>query len=274
MMYPEFKREVEVASEADVSDKTNDDTPLTTVDDEEADDDTTKVAYFGDQIRYSFKSSSTLTMRPVVYFPDSGVMLPVEMTVDDTDLSRKQMGNLMDDISGYHETVIDQLEEFTTEFDQQIMEARRLAIDFTTTEFSLSQFIGYLGIDNDEYATQAATMIRQQASNPEKPSIWNIQLGMKRTLLEEYDANKAGDTYQAYQEIAGQLLQYPDTQLKLALEEHTRQSTTDTDTRATDDNMSITDIDIEDIDVVGENNLPTDKAKQIQDQVDSRIKSE
>lgn len=273
-IYPSVKREIVASDESDVD--TGSCEPLGTVDDDDSEDHSeSQVAYFGERVRYTFESSAILNIKPVVYFPQDDLMVPMHMMGGDT-LSRKQMGSLNEDIRGFHQQAIDQIEDFSKSIDQTIRDARRMSIDFDKCRFTMEQFFEYLGIDNTSYIEETVDRVRSLADPPNNPSIWNLQLSLKKTLLEECNSDKAADTYQHYQEIAGEILQNPEIQLSLVMAEHQRvmarknNSDEDADQTAV---PTISDFDVADIDGVTENDLASEKAEAIQERIDQRLQS-
>jgi hypothetical protein len=205
-----------------------------------------------------------------VYFPAENTMIPLDMT--GKPLVRKQMGSLMEDIEDHHKEVLDRIDEFTQEIDEEIMDARRMIVDFTECEFTMSEFFGLLGLETDEYIESTVERVKDFAENAAKPSIWNLQLALKRTLIEDYNGDKASDRYNNFQAIAGKLLQYPETQVKLAVAKYYREQEDSTDEPTREDNqVGLENFDINEFSGVTENDIPTTEAEKVQNAVDSRL---
>ena len=271
-IYPSEKHEVEPADENDTTNKeaySRDDKERLTTAEDEGDEDEPKVAFFGDQVRYNFKSKAKMEIKPIVYFPDENVMIPLNMT--GKPLVRKQMGSLMDDIKGHHKEVLDRIEEFAQEIDEEIMQARQLVVDFTECEFSMAEFFDLLGLDTDKYIESTVDRVKDFADHPQKPSVWNLQLGLKRTLIEEYDGNKASDRYANFQAIAGKLLQYPETQLRVAVLEYHRNNDETDDATTDEEQFNLDEFDVSEFDGISEGDVPTTQAENIQDAIESRL---
>jgi|AntRauTorcE11898_2_1112593.scaffolds.fasta_scaffold00773_8 hypothetical protein len=269
-IYPSKRHEISAAEEDEIEDREaiNDDDKdrLGTADGEVED----KVALFGDHIRYNFMSKAKMEVKPVVYFPAENTMIPLDMT--GKPLVRKQMGSLMEDIEDHHKEVLDRIDEFTQEIDEEIMDARRMIVDFTECEFTMSEFFGLLGLETDEYIESTVERVKDFAENAAKPSIWNLQLALKRTLIEDYNGDKASDRYNNFQAIAGKLLQYPETQVKLAVAKYYREQEDSTDEPTREDNqVGLENFDINEFSGVTENDIPTTEAEKVQNAVDSRL---
>lgn len=268
-IYPSERHEIETADEEDVSEKEaysrDDKNRLTTTDEDKEN----KVAFFGDHVRYNFKSKSKMKIKPIVYFPEENVMIPLNMT--GKPLVRKQMGSLMDDIEGHHKEVLDRIENFTQNIDEEIMEARKLVIDFTECEFSMTEFFSLLGLDTDNYVESTVERVKGFADHPQKPSVWNLQLGLKRTLIEEYDGDKASDRYANFQAIAGKLLQYPETQLRLAVLEYHRDDDDDDNNQNDDDQIDLSNFDLNEFNGLTEGDIPATQAEHVQNEIESRL---
>ena len=247
--------------------------------DPEADSETTDkiTVYYGDRMRYHSKGTKKVDVTPVIYFPKQGVMTPVSAKGET--LSRKHTGSLMDDVMGYHEDVLEKITELSTEINKDIKQARQYAIDFSNYDLNIEQFYEYLGIENESYVEAAADRARRFSNTPSKPTIWNLHLSLKTALLNNYTHSLAGDTYQSYQEIAGQLLQQPALKLSIALSEHKRQQRKDNEESPADqrdeNQISITESlsEILEHDAVTESDLSLSESEALQEQVNEQIET-
>lgn len=250
-------------------------------DDDGADEDTVTV-YYGDRIGYGFRGSQTIWVYPVIYVPAIDVMTPLPKPR----YKRRHVGDVMDEanerandrvpIIEWHESVLTKLERLATNINDEIRRARRKVINFETYPFDIAGFYTYLGIP-DEYANAAADRAASLAAPGTKPTLWNLQLSLKLALLDEFQGSRAGDTYQEYQEVAGQILRFPGQQIELALEEYEAQRQDDdesADPLLPEDQQTLADSvdDITDLPGVGtEKDLSDKEAEKITERVQRRL---
>lgn len=248
-------------------------------DNEHADTEVTEdiTVYYGDRMRYNFKGTKRLDVTPVIYFPSKGVMIPVQDR--DKKLSRKHSGSLMKDVMSYHEEVLETITEMAESINEDIKRARQYAIDFSSYDIEIEDFYRHLGIQNDTYTEAAADKARRFSNVSSKPTIWNLHLSLKTALLENCSSKMAGETYQAYQEIAGQLLQQPALKLSIALSEHERQKQKEQadspEELRDEDQISITESfdEILQHGAVTESDLSLKESEEYQEQIDRRIEN-
>lgn len=238
---------------------------------EDADDDTITI-YYGDRMGYDFRGTQKLWAKPVIFIPSVGAMIPIPY--DGTDLSRKHTGNLMEDAIKWHETILTRLDELSESINQNIVRARIAALDFEELPFDIEDFYRFVGIKNDTYCEKAAERARALASPPTQPSLWNLQLSLKLAILDNYEGSKAGKTYQEYQEIAGQILRYPSTQIQMAMEQYEYEKDADDDEVLIDPEQQTLVESLEDvIDLKGvtENRLNPTEAQKIESRIQQRL---
>lgn len=104
--------------------------------------------------------------------------------------------------------ILDDLTRLTTTVDDYLVRARTVAIDFTELPYEIPAFYGYLGIP-DTYAEAATDRVTRLAAPATRPTLWNLQLSLLIALDAGYDGSRASDTFQAYNEVAQQLLYQP-----------------------------------------------------------------
>lgn len=248
-------------------------------DDDDADSEVSEpiTVYYGDRMRYNFKGTKKLDVTPVIYFPSKGAMVPIPD--GEKELSRKHSGSLMDDVMDYHEEVLEKITELSESINENIKTARQYAIDFSEFEMEIEDFYRILGIENETYCEAAAKKARRFANVSSKPTVWNLHLSLKTALLENCESDMAGDTYQAYQELAGELLQNPALKLSISLAEFKREQQEDSEKSPEElrdeDQISITES-FEDLLQHGgiqESDLSLRESEEYQEQVDERIKN-
>jgi hypothetical protein len=181
--------------------------------------------YYGDRIGYGFRGTQTIWVYPVIYVPAIDVMVPLPKPR----YKRRHVGDVMDEanerandrvpIIEWHESILTKLDRLATNINDEIQRARRYWIDFDAYPFDAVGFYDYLGLPT-KIAEAAADRATSLAEPPTKPTLWNVQLALKLALLDEFQGSRAGDTYQEYQEVAGQILRFPGQQIELALEEY------------------------------------------------------
>jgi hypothetical protein len=178
--------------------------------------------YFGDKLGYDFRGTQTVHAYPVIYAPAVNAMIPLP----EPRFSRRHVGDWMDEAHErnngrrspveWHENILSQLEGLTGSISKDVMRSRIIALDFDELPFTIEDFYGYLGIP-DKYASEASERAASLASPATEPSLWNLQLSLKLALLDHFEGAKGGDSYQQYQEVAGQLLVSPAQQVQIAL---------------------------------------------------------
>jgi hypothetical protein len=229
--------------------------------------------YYGDRMGYDFRGTQKLWAKPVIFVPSVGAMIPIPY--DGTDFSRKHTGNLMEDAIKWHGKILSKIDDLTESVNQTIVRARIAALDFEELPFAIEDFYRYVGIKNDTYCEKAAERARTLASPETQPSLWNLQLSLKLAILDNYEGSKAGKTYQEYQEIAGQILRYPSTQIQLAMEQYEyEKDTVDDDEPLIDDEQQTLVESLEDvIDLKGvtENRLNATDAQKIENRIQQRL---
>jgi hypothetical protein len=178
--------------------------------------------YFGDKLGYDFRGTQTVHAYPVIYAPAVDAMVPLP----EPRFSRRHVGDWMDETHErnngrrspvkWHEHILSQLEGLTGSISKDVMRSRIIALDFAELPFTIEDFFGYLGIP-DKYASEASERAASLASPATEPSLWNLQLSLKLALLDHFEGAKGGESYQQYQEVAGQLLVSPAQQVQIAL---------------------------------------------------------
>ena len=117
----------------------------------------------------------------------------------------------------------------TTTVDDVLIRARSVAINFEELPFDVDDFYVYLGIPST-YAETASTRAQRIASPESCPTLWNLQLSLL-VALGDFEGSRASDTFQAYNEVARDILFSPGKSIQLAAREH--------DLQADDDEPSI-----------------------------------
>lgn len=273
-IYPSKAYEIGTPDETDI-DFENNELTLATAD---ADAETTPsedsvTIYYGDRMGYDFRGHQKLWVKPVIFIPSVGTMIPLPYA--GTDLSRKHTGDLMADAIDWHETILSKIDSLCADINKEITRARVVAMDFEELPFSITEFYQYLGIKNETYAEKAADRATALADPPERPTLWNLQLSLKLAILDNYSGSKAGATYQEYQELAGEILRHPATQITLAKEQHQLESDTD-DTETLDaaqQTLGESLQDVMDLTGVTENRLNPTEAQKIEQRVQQRLPS-
>ena len=235
--------------------------------------------YYGDRMGYDFRGSSTIWAYPVVFIPQNNVMIPLPSPR----FSRRHEGEFMDVSSEreegrkspveWHESILGKLEKISSTINTEILRSRVVAIDFSELPFGVQEFYEYLGLPAS-YAEPAANRATAIASPEDQPSIWTLQISLKLVLVDEFQGTKAGDTYQNYQEIAGQLLRFPAQQIQLALTEHEHQSEDDeSETLLPEDQQQLADSldDVVDLPGVTEDDLSVQGAQQVEQNIQERL---
>jgi hypothetical protein len=240
-------------------------------------DDSAITVYYGDRISYDFRGTRTLSAEPVIYIPESDAMVP--LPYNQTDLSRKHIGDLMEDAIDWHEQILAKIDSLTETVNTEIVRARLVALDMTELPFEVEQFYRYIGIGNDSICEAAAERARAFADPATEPTLWNLQLSLKLALLDNYQGAKASQTFNDYQELAGSILRYPATQLQAALEQHRKEAAADdeaADEPVVDDaqtTLAESLSDITDITGITETALDATDAQQAEQRVQQRLQS-
>jgi len=205
-------------------------------DEDDRDDETgTMTVYGGIQTGYDFRGSQTMWAKPLLFFPGSGtVMYGVGQRY-----SRRHVGDVTNaaherahdrvPIMEWWGNIYDDLDARTTTVDDVLVRARSVAIDFEELPFDVDDFYVYLGIPST-YAESASTRATRIAMPDSCPTLWNLQLSLL-VALGEFEGSRASDTFQAYNEVARDILFSPGKSIQLAAREH--------DLQADDDESSI-----------------------------------
>lgn len=240
---------------------------------EREDGDETLTIYYGDRMGYDFRGTQKLWAKPVIYVPAVNTMIP--LPYKGSDMSRKHTGDLMEDAIEWHEKILSKIDDLSESINQNIVRARLVALDVEQLPFEIEDFYRFIGIKNDKYCEKAAERARTLADPPTQPSLWNLQLSLKLAILDHYEGAKAGDTYQEYQEIAGQILRYPSTQLQMALEQYEYENDGDDDDESLidDEQQTLAESleDVMDLTGVTETQLDATEAQKIENRVQQRL---
>jgi hypothetical protein len=278
-IYPSMAYEVGMPDDTDVDLREDEitiaDNPLGQSFDEADSDgsDETITIYYGDRMGYDFRGTQKLWAKPVIFVPSAGTMIPIPY--DGTDLSRKHTGDLMEDAIEWHEKILTKIDGLCESINQTIVRARIAALDFEELPFDIEDFYRFVGIKNDTYCEKAAERARALAEPVTQPTLWNLQLSLKLAILDNYEGSKAGKTYQDYQEIAGQILRYPSTQIQMALEqyEYEKDATDEDESLIDEEQQTLAESlgDVIDLDGVTENRLDATEAQKIESRVQQRL---
>lgn len=250
---------------------------LTQADGGEHQDESELVVYGGLETGYDFRGTQTLWAKPILFFPDSGAVLP------DTGerYTRRHYGRATDalherandrvPINEWWRSIYDDVDIRMITVDRAIQQTRAIAYDFEALPFGAEECYAYWGIAQT-YAAAAAERATALARPGTKPTVFNLQLSLLIALLEHYEGSMASDTYQAYLEVAGELLRKPAMMIHLALKEHDRQVDDANDRILPDDQRTLGDtiddlIDIPGIEVTTEVDLSDQQAQRLQDRI-------
>jgi hypothetical protein len=219
--------------------------------------------------------------KPVYMSPGLGVMIPLEHPR----FTRKHLGDIMDasherendrvPLIDWYERILSKLEKLATQVNKAIVRSRLVGLDFDDLPFSVSEFYTLLGIPN-QYAEEAAASVTEFAEPSHVPSLWNLQINLKLTLISEYEGSKASDRFTDFQEIAGQIMRHPSQQIQLAFEEYAlRQGDNDQqDSLIPEDQQTLAES-VEDIaelpGVTTEQELDLSDAQALEDQVQHQL---
>ncbi|WP_254824857.1 hypothetical protein [Haloglomus halophilum] len=250
--------------------------------DAEAEADTQEtVVYGGFQTGYDFRGTQTLWARPILFFPDSGTILP------DTGerYTRRHYGKATNaaherkqgrvPISEWWRNIYDDIDTRMIEVETALRRTRAIAYDFDDLPFSLEDCYTYWGVAY-KYAERAADRATSIASPASKPTVFNVQLSLLIALLEEYDGSMASNSYQEYLEVAGELFRKPSMMIQLAMQEHDRQTDDETERVLPENQQTLSDalkdiVDIPGISVDTEANLSDQQAQRVQDRLQKRL---
>lgn len=277
-IYPSKSYTISPPDDVDVDFSTGELTLANTSTDDTADGESTPTnttIYYGDQMGYDFRGQRRLWVKPIIYIPDSDVMVPTPHS--EMDFTRKHTSNIMEDAIGWHEQILSELDSLSEEINQDVQRARLIAIDFDTLEFSIEDFYNYIGIGNDDYVEAAADRATAFATPQSQPTLWNLQLSLKLALIDHYEGYRAAKTYREYQELAGEILRHPASMITTAKEQHRLASDTSTDDPTTIDDSQMTLVesleDLIDLDGITENSLDAHEAQQIEQRVQKQLPS-
>ncbi|WP_251344571.1 hypothetical protein [Haloplanus halophilus] len=239
------------------------------------------VVYGGFQTGYDFRGTQTLWARPILFFPDSGTVLP-DMGERYTrrhygqatnDVHERKQGRVP--ISEWWRNIYDDIDTRMVEVDTAIRRTRAIAYDFDDLPFTLEDCYSYWGVAF-KYAERAADRATSIAMPSTRPTVFNIQLSLLIALLEEYDGSMASNSYQAYLEVAGELFRKPAMMIQLAMQEHDKQTDDDTERVLPENQQTLSDaladiVDIPGISVDTEVDLSDQQAQRVHDRLQQRL---
>ncbi|TKX37152.1 hypothetical protein EXE51_08365 [Halorubrum sp. CGM5_25_10-8B] len=239
------------------------------------------VVYGGFQTGYDFRGTQTLWARPILFFPDSGTVLP-DMGERYTRRHYGQATNAAHErkqgrvpISEWWRNIYDDIDTRMIEVDIAIRRTRAIAYDFDDLPFSLEDCYTYWGVAF-KYAERAAERATSIAKPARRPTVFNIQLSLVIALLEEYKGSMASNSYQEYLEVAGELFRKPAMMIQLAMQEHDRRADSDVDRVLPESQQTLSDalediVDIPGISVDTEADLTDQQAQRVQDRLQQRL---
>ena len=239
------------------------------------------VVYGGFESGYDFRGTQTLWAKPILYFPDSGTIVP------DTGqrYTRRHYGRATDaaherandrvPIDEWWASIYDDVETRMVDVDRAVRQARAITYDFEALPFSPTDCYRYWGIA-EKYAAVAADRATNLADPTTRPTVFNLQLSLLLALLEEYDGSWASNTHQEYLEVAGELLRTPAIMIQLAMQEHDRQADKTTERILAEGQQTLSDalediVDIPGIEVDTEAALSDQEAQRLHDQVQQQL---
>jgi hypothetical protein len=239
------------------------------------------VVYGGFESGYDFRGTQTLWAKPILYFPDSGTIVP------DTGqrYTRRHYGRATDaaherandrvPIDEWWASIYDDVEIRMVDVDRAVRQARAITYDFETLPFSPADCYRYWGIA-EKYAAVAADRATSIADPTTRPTVFNLQLSLLLALLEEYDGSWASNTHQEYLEVAGELLRTPAIMIQLAMQEHDRQADETTERVLAEGQQTLSDalediVDIPGIEVDTKAALSDQEAQRLHDQVQQQL---
>jgi hypothetical protein len=250
--------------------------------DDDADENASEtIIYGGFQTGYDFRGTQTLWARPILFFPDSGTVLP------DTGerYTRRHYGKATNadhersqgrvPISEWWRSIYDDVDTRMIEVDAAIRRTRAIAYDFDDLPFTLEDCYSYWGVAFN-YAERAAERATSIASPASRPTVFNIQLSLLIALLEEYGGSMASNSYQEYLEVAGELFRKPAMMIQLAMQEHDRKTDDDTERVLPENQQTLSDaladiVDIPGISVDTEVDFSDQQAQRVQDRLQKRL---
>jgi len=251
-------------------------------DDTDAESDASEtVVYGGFQTGYDFRGTQTLWARPILFFPDSGTVLP-DMGERYTRRHYGQATNAAHErkqgrvpISEWWRNIYDDIDTRMIEVDTAIQRTRAIAYDFEELPFSLEDCYSYWGVANI-YAAVAADRATSIASPSSRPTVYNLQLSLLIALLEEYEGSMASNSYQEYLEVAGELYGKPAMMIQLAMQEHDRRTDDDEERVLPENQQTLSDalddvMEIPGISVDTEADLSDQQAQRVQDRLQQRL---
>lgn len=241
IILPSFRRELDTSRDDHGDTKTSlrkhealadIDPTVSAGDDGDEDAESTITVYGGIQTGYDFRGSQTVWAKPLLFFPGSGtVMYGVGKRY-----SRRHVGDVTDaaherahdrvPIMEWWDNIYDDLSRHTTTVDDYLVRARAIAINFEDLPYDVPNFYAYLGIP-DTYAETASERAGRIAEPETRPTLWNLQLSLLVALDAGYGGSRASDTFQAYNEVAQQLLFQPGKSIQMAAREHDLQADAD-----------------------------------------------
>lgn len=199
-----------------------------------ADDGGEITVYYGSQIGYDYRGSSTIWARPVVYIPAVDTTMPVPGK--DARFSRKHVGEFMSEShersanrtppTEWHSEILEELDSFATQLSSDLARARMLTLKFNTLPFSVTDFYEYLGFSGS-IAEQAADRATALANPSGQPTLWNLQISLKIALLKAYGGERGSSRFQELAEVAGKLVRQPKQQLRVAIKAYQRDADSD-----------------------------------------------
>lgn len=228
VLFPSLRRTVVPREEDDDADSVADN-DLDGLEVKDGDEDEGVTVYGGVQTGYDFRGSQAVWAKPMLYLPGSDVSV---FGVGER-RSRKHVGAATDEaherkndrtpINKWWGKIYDDIESKAKTVDKQIVQGRKIQINFETVPYSISEFYTYLGLPN-KYAEAAAERAERFAKPSFAPTLWNLQLSLQLALDDLCEVSRASSTYQSNNEIGQQIFREPAYSLRLALVEHDRKA--------------------------------------------------
>ena len=239
------------------------------------------VVYSGFETGYDFRGTQTLWAKPILYFPETGTVVP------DTGkrYTRRHYGWATDatherandrvPINEWWRAIYDAITDRLVKVDLAIRRTRAIAYDFDELPFDTATCYRYWGVAN-RYAEAAADRATTLASPSSRPTVYNLQLSLLISLLDEYGGSWASNTHQEYLEVAGELLRKPAMMIQLAMKEHDRKTDKPEERVLPAAQQTLSDalqdvVDIPGIEVDTEANLTDGAAQRLHDRVQHRL---
>jgi len=239
------------------------------------------VVYGGFETGYDFRGTQTLWAKPILYFPETGTIVP------DTGkrYTRRHYGKATDadheqandrvPINEWWKAIYDDIADRLVKVGLAIRRTRAIAYDFDELPFDAATCYCYWGVAN-RYAEAAADRATTLASPSSRPTVYNIQLSLLIALVDEYEGSWASNTHQEYLEVAGELLQKPAMMIQLAMKEHDRQTDEPEERVLPANQQTLSDaledvVDIPGIEVDTEVNLTDGTAQQLHNRIQRKI---